>query len=126
MPMQTGDNNSSISAQSITAPLRSRNSLIIIGLLALWFVLNSVDLFSTYQALSTGCAAELNPLMAAIIGLPLLAVTMKMTLAYAAARIVERMAARNSLYAIVTVLMLNAFLLLVCISNFRVCFTVAA
>ena len=90
-------------------------------LLAVWFLLNFLDLATTYQALSTGRAIELNPFMALLIGVPVLAITTKMLLAYAAAKIVEKMDSRSSYYSILSLLMLDIYVALICAHNMRVC-----
>jgi len=94
-----------------------------ICLLALWFLLNIFDILTTFQALSTGRAVELNPIMAFLMTMPSLAIVVKMLGAYAAARVIEKMEARNSYCAILTLLVMDAYVALVCVNNLRVCFS---
>lgn len=89
-------------------------------LLALWFLLNIFDIVTTYQALSTGRAVERNPLMALLVGAPLLLVTVKMSLAFAAAKIVEKIEARSSSYALLSLVALNIYVALACVNNLGV------
>lgn len=88
-----------------------------ICLMCMWLLLNVLDITTTYQALSTGNAVELNPLMGLLIGAPLLLVTTKMLLAYAAVKVVERIELRSSCYAVLSLLVLNIYVVLVCSHN---------
>lgn len=88
----------------------------------MWFVLNGLDIMTTYAALSTGMAEEANFFMRHIIGIPAVAIPVKMMLAFAAAKIVERMAVRNTRFALTTLVILNLYIGLVCVHNTRVYF----
>jgi len=85
--------------------------------MAVWLLLNVLDVLSTYQALSTGKATEINPLMSLLIGTPLLLITAKMLLAYGAVKIVEKASARSIYYSVVSLLVLNIYVALVCANN---------
>ncbi|MDH7481033.1 MAG: DUF5658 family protein [Armatimonadota bacterium] len=85
--------------------------------MCIWLLLNVLDIITTYQALSKGNVRELNPLMSLLIGTPLLLITAKMFLAYAALKIVEKIELRNSLFAVISLLVLDIYVALVCTHN---------
>lgn len=86
-------------------------------LMALWFVLNTFDLMTSFSALADGRAAELNPFMAAIIPFPLLAAVVKIMGAYAVVKLVERLSNRSVHVAIGTLAGVNAFMVMICLNN---------
>ena len=91
-----------------------------ICLMVVWFLLNMLDIVTTYQALSTGRAMEMNPVMALFVGAPLLLITAKMLLAFAAAKIIERMCTRSAYLGAISLIVLNTYVALVCANNFVV------
>ncbi len=91
-----------------------------ICLMCIWLLLNVLDIITTYQALSKGNVKELNPLMSLLIGTPLLLITTKMLMAYAALKIVEKIEAISSIFAVVSLLVLDIYVALVCTHNFLV------
>lgn len=93
----------------------------VICLLTTWFLLNILDIVSTYQAIWTGAGREANPLMALLIGAPLLLITLKMLLVFAAARLVERMEARRRYCGLASLVVLNVYVALACANNLSVC-----
>ena len=86
-------------------------------LMSTWLMLNLLDMITTYQALSTGNAAEMNLIMSPLLGVPLLLVSAKMALAFAAVKVVEKMSLRSGTWSIVSLVVLNCYIALACLNN---------
>lgn len=92
----------------------------IVLLMALWLYLNVFDLLITYQGLADGLAYEANRFFSKIIHLPVLAVTIKMSLAYVVLKLVQRVEDRTSYSGLVPLLLINIYLSWVCLHNLHI------
>lgn len=88
----------------------------------LWLFLNLFDLGITFWAIQSGVATEANRLMAVIIHYPVPATLAKLGLSYLALKIAERIELRTRFSSVPVLLVIDAYLLLACISNVVTCF----
>jgi hypothetical protein len=88
--------------------------------MAVWLWLNALDLLITYEGLASGRAYEANRLMAEIIRRPLVAVSVKMSLAYVVLRLVERVEVRRPYSGLTPLLAANIYLSWACLHNLYV------
>lgn len=85
--------------------------------MAVWLWLNALDLLITYDGVGSGKAYEANCLMMGIIQRPLLAVLVKMSLAYLLLKLVERLEARRPYSGLSPLLAANVYLSWACLHN---------
>jgi len=88
--------------------------------MALWLWLNVFDLLVTYDGLAAGGAYEANHLMSRLIRQPLLAVPLKMALAYMVLKLVERVETRTPYSGLAPLLAANVYLGWACLHNLNV------
>ncbi|MHB9106400.1 MAG: DUF5658 family protein [Armatimonadota bacterium] len=89
-------------------------------LMALWLYLNVFDLLITYQGLVEGTVYEANRFFSKIIHIPVLAVTLKMSLAYLLIKLVQRVEDRTAFSGLVPLLLANIYLSWVCLHNLHI------
>lgn len=89
-------------------------------LMALWLCLNVFDLLITYDGLAMGKAYEANWVLAGVIRRPLLAVPLKMSLAYVVLRLVQRVETRTPYSGLAPLLVANLYLSWACLHNLHV------
>jgi len=82
--------------------------------------LNVFDLLITYDGLVAGGAYEANRILSGIIRRPLLAVPIKMSLAYVVIRLVQRVETRTPFSGLVPLLAANVYLSWACLHNLYV------
>lgn len=92
----------------------------------LWLFLNLFDLGITFWAIQSGLAVEANRWMANVIPYPILATLVKLGLAYVALKLAERIEMRTRYSSIPILVLIDAYLLLACISNVLTCCTSTA
>jgi hypothetical protein len=88
--------------------------------MALWICLNVFDLLITYEGLTAGTAFEANRFFSNIVRTPLLAVPLKMLLAYVVLKLVERVEMRTRYSGLVPLLVANLYLSWACLHNLHV------
>lgn len=92
----------------------------VIVAMAVWLWLNALDLLITYEGLGGGFAYEANRVMAQIIRRPVLAASVKMLLAYALLKLVERLEVRRPYSGLAPLLGANVYLAWACLHNLYV------
>jgi hypothetical protein len=88
--------------------------------MALWLWLNALDLLITYAGLASGKAYEANRFMLVLIHRPVLAVSAKMSLAYAMLKLVERLERRRPHSGLAPLLAASIYLSWACLHNLHV------
>src|SRR5262249_24687188 len=88
----------------------------------LWLFLNLFDLGITFWAIQSGIAIEANRWMANVIPYPIPATLVKLGLSYVALKLAERIEVKTRFSSVPILLMIDAYLLLACISNVMTCF----
>ena len=109
--------------QAVRQFLRPRMSLrgwTLVTLMTLWLCLNVFDLLITYRGLRVGTAYEANRVFSTIIHVPLLAITLKMTLAWLLIKLVQRVEQRTAFSGLVPLLLANIYLSWVCLHNLHI------
>lgn len=101
-------------------PVFSLRDWCVVLLMTLWLYLNTFDLVITYQGLRDGVAYEANRFFAPIIGMPVLAVAIKLSLAYLVLKLVERIERRTPYSGMVPLLLINLYLCWVCLHNLHI------
>jgi len=91
-----------------------------IALMAAWMLLNVFDLLITYDGLATGVAYEANRFLSRAISIPAVGVTVKLSLAYAVLKLVERIEARTPYSGLAPLLAANIYLSWACLHNLHV------
>jgi heme/copper-type cytochrome/quinol oxidase subunit 3 len=91
-----------------------------IVLMAAWMLLNVFDLLITYDGLATGVAYEANRFLSRAISIPAVGVTVKLSLAYAVLKLVERIEARTPYSGLAPLLAANVYLSWACLHNLHV------
>ena len=89
-------------------------------LMALWMCLNVFDLLITYDGLTASTTYEANRLLSGVIRTPLLAVPLKMSLAYVVLKLVERVETRTPYSGLAPLLVANLYLSWACLHNLNV------
>jgi hypothetical protein len=92
----------------------------IVFVMALWMCLNAFDLLVTYDGLADGTAYEANRVFARIMATPLIAVSLKMLLAYIVLKLVERVETRTPYSGLAPLLAANLYLCWACLHNLHV------
>jgi hypothetical protein len=92
----------------------------------LWLFLNLFDLGITFWAIQSGLAVEANRWMANIIPYPVPATLVKLGLSYVALKLAERIELKTRFSSVPILAMIDAYLLLACISNVLTCFSTNA
>lgn len=92
----------------------------IVVLMALWMLLNAFDLLITYDGLGSGRAYEANRFLARVIGMPALAVAVKLSLSYGVLKLVERVERRTPYSGLAPLLAANVYLAWACLHNMNV------
>ncbi len=88
--------------------------------MAVWLWLNAFDLLITYDGLAAGAAYEANRFMSGVMRWPVLAVSIKMSLAFVMLKLVERIEARRHFSGLAPLLAVNIYLSWACIHNLHV------
>jgi heme/copper-type cytochrome/quinol oxidase subunit 3 len=78
------------------------------------------DLLITYDGLATGVAYEANRFLSRAISIPAVGVTVKLSLAYAVLKLVERIEARTPYSGLAPLLAANVYLSWACLHNLHV------
>src|SRR6266542_3528630 len=87
----------------------------------LFLLLNLFDLGITFWGIQTRVAYEANRVMAVIIHHPLAATLVKLGLNYLALKIAERIETRTRFSSVPILLLMDFYMLMVCISNVLTC-----
>ncbi len=95
-----------------------RGAMIVV--MACWLLLNVFDLLITYQGLAVGVAYEANHFMAGVIRRPWLAAPLKMLLALALLKLVERVERKTPFSGLAPLLAANIYLSWACLHNLYV------
>jgi Domain of unknown function (DUF5658) len=88
--------------------------------MAVWMWLNVLDLMITYTGLAAGTAYEANRALAGIIRRPLVAIPVKMSLAYLLLKLVRRLEERRPGAGLAPLLAANTWLSWACVHNLHV------
>jgi hypothetical protein len=91
-----------------------------IVLMVLWMLLNVYDLLITYDGLSAGVAYETNRFLSGIIRFPALAASVKLVLAYAVLKLIERVETRTPYSGFAPLMAANIYLSWACLHNLAV------
>ncbi|HUT75294.1 MAG TPA: DUF5658 family protein [Armatimonadota bacterium] len=102
---------------SLRLDLRERALVV---LMAVWMLLNVFDLLITYDGLSSGIAYEANRFLARAIAMPVVGVTVKLSLAYVVLKLVERVEARTPYSGLAPLLGASIYLSWACLHNLHV------
>jgi len=89
-------------------------------LMALWICLNVFDLLITYEGVGAGMAYEANRVFSGLMARPLVAVSLKMLLAYVVLKLVERVETRTPYSGLTPLLLVNLYLSWACLHNLHV------
>jgi len=92
----------------------------IVLLMALWLYLNIFDLLITYQGLRVGTIYEANRFFAPIIRYPVLAISIKLTLAYLVLKLVNRVETRTPYSGLIPMILVNLYLCWACLHNLNI------
>ena len=98
----------------------SLRSWVLIIAMAVWMWLNSLDLMITYGGLGSGRAYEANRVMSGLMQHPVLAVSVKMLLAYGLLKLIERLERRVPFSGLAPLLAANVWLSWACLHNLYV------
>jgi len=91
-----------------------------IVLMVLWMLLNVYDLLITYDGLSSGVAYETNRFLSGLLRVPALAASVKLVLAYAVLKLVERVETRTPYSGLAPLMAANIYLSWACLHNLAV------
>ena len=105
--------------QYLTPTLTLRGWMLVL-LMAVWLYLNIFDLLITYQGLIEGTAYEANRVFAHIIRIPVLAVAVKLSLAYLLLKLIERIEQRTPYSGMVPLLLVSLYVSWVCLHNLNI------
>jgi heme/copper-type cytochrome/quinol oxidase subunit 3 len=97
--------------------LRERALVVV---MAVWMLLNVFDLLITYDGLGSGIAYEANRFLAHAIAMPVVGVTVKLSLAYVVLKLVERVEARTPYSGLAPLLGASVYLSWACLHNLHV------
>jgi hypothetical protein len=88
--------------------------------MAIWIFLNVFDLLITYEGLALGLAYEANRFMAAFVRFPVLAVSVKLTLAVLVLHAVQRIETRTPYSGLLPLIAVNLYVAWACLHNLDV------